>query len=187
VVKAIMGFNFLQISIPIVCLAVNVLIQVIGFRYLPKIGLLKSEYLGFIMGLLFMVILEFYLFSGIPILGKDYIASFIVDSLSYILLGYCYFHFVNLGETARRIRILRELYDSMEGLSLEELLMRYNAKEIVDKRIERLSHSGQIILKDKMYYINDPIMLLIARIMLFMKLAIMGRKTNSIGIEQKDR
>ena len=31
------------------------------------------------------------------------------------LLGYCYFHFVNLGETARRVRIVRELWQSEDN------------------------------------------------------------------------
>ena len=92
-------------------------------------------------------------------------------------LEYCYFNFINLGETARRIRILRELYDSKKGLSMAEILERYNAKNIVEKRLSRLINHGQIIDKNDKYYIGNPIMLLIARIIVTMKLILLGKKS----------
>lgn len=92
-------------------------------------------------------------------------------------MGYCYFHFINLGETARRIRILRELYDRKEGLSMEEIFKRYNAKEIFERRIARLINNGQIIYKDGKYYIGKPIMLLMAKMIVTMKLILLREKS----------
>ncbi|MEK6683024.1 MAG: hypothetical protein AABY79_13800, partial [Nitrospirota bacterium] len=73
------------------------------------------------------------------------------------------------------IRILRELYDSKEGLSLEEILQRYNAKEIVEKRISRLINNGQVLYKDGRYFIGSPVMLMISRIIVTMKLLLLGK------------
>ena len=95
---------------------------------------------------------------------------------TYLSLGYCYFHFINLGETARRIRILRELYDSKQGLSEKEILEKYNAEEIVVRRINRLMSNGQILYRDDRYYINSPIMLLISKIIIVLKLLFLGKK-----------
>ena len=92
-------------------------------------------------------------------------------------MGYCYFNYINLGETARRIRILREIYDSKEGLSMEEILKRYNAKEIIERRIKRLLKNRQIIYKDGKYYIGKPIMLVIAKIIVIMKVILLGKKS----------
>src|SRR3989338_716260 len=128
-----MLFNSLQVCIAAICLLVNVLTQVLVFRYFPKVGLLKSEYLGFAIGFLSILLFQFYVFSLPPILIKDFIAISMVNLISYSLLGYCYFHFVNLGETARRIRILFELYEAGDGLGMGEIINRYNANEIIEK------------------------------------------------------
>lgn len=150
----------------IIGLAANVISQVCISRYIPRFGLLKSILVGFIFG---MCILLFLSLSG-------NISSLLVNGITYSALGYGYFHFINLGETARRIRILRELYDSKEGLSMAEILERYNAKEIIEKRINRLINSGQIIYRNGRYYIGKPTMLLIARIIATMKLIVLGRE-----------
>jgi hypothetical protein len=164
-----MFFDYLSVFIPLVCLLINIITQVCSLRIIKKLGLLKAEFLGFTIGFLILVILEFYILlnSSFPI--GQFIGIFFVDALTYTLLGYGFFHFVNLGETARRIRILRELYESSNGLTMQELLNKYNTKEIIDKRITRLISNGQIVLKDNKYFIANPTMLLIARIIVFMK------------------
>lgn len=135
-------------------------------------GLLKSLFSGFAVGLfalLFVQLLTVFL-------NIAFLPNLIVNIIIYSSLGYCYFHFINLGETARRIRILRELYDSNGGLSLEEILKRYNAKKMVELRLQRLLSNGQVILKDGMLYNGKPIMLFISKTIILMKLIILGRK-----------
>ena len=168
--------DYLHILNPVISLVINVIFQVLGFRYL-NLGLLKSEYLGFTIGFLSIFIFEFYISFLSSVSGKDFIAFLITNSLIYSALGYCYFHFINLGETARRIRILRDIYDSKYGLSMNEILERYNAKEIVEKRINRLLNNGQIIYKDGRYYIGSPTMVLISKTIVAMKLILLGKSS----------
>jgi glucan phosphoethanolaminetransferase (alkaline phosphatase superfamily) len=169
--------DYFQVFIPIICLLINVSIQVFIFRYLPRLGLLKSEYIGFVIGIIFFLLFEFYPLIINPRITRDFFAIFITNLITYSSLGYCYFHFVNLGETARRIRILRELYDSKNGLSLEELLQRYNAEEILERRISRMLNNRQIILKEERYYIASPALLLMARAITMMKQIILGKRS----------
>lgn len=61
----------------------------------------------------------------------------------YALLAYTYFHLFNMSETARRIRILREIH-AAGSLSAEEIAGRYSAEAIFANRIERLLAAGQI-------------------------------------------
>lgn len=171
-----MLYSYLQVLNPILCLMINILIQAIGFRYIKNLGLLGSVFLGFINGLIILFILEIYISFRLSLLLIDSLSLFIVNTLTYSLLGFCYFNFINLGETARRIRILRELYDSPKGLSLEEILERYNAKKIVEVRMHRLMNNGQIIYKDGKYYIDSPIMLFMAKLIVMMKLILLGKK-----------
>lgn len=168
--------NYLNVFVPIIGLAINVLSQVIGFRCFSKLGLLNSIFLGFMTGFFSLFLLEFRIFLIELILIKEFIAISIVHLLTYVLLGYCYFHFLNLGETARRIRILSELEDSPGGLSLEEIITRYNAKEIVERRLLRLLKNGQIKFKSNKYYIGRSTMLLAARFLVALKFILLGKK-----------
>jgi hypothetical protein len=58
-----------------------------------------------------------------------------------------------MGETARRIRILRELVASDHSPTFEELVARYGAHEIVDRRLERLIGAGQVACVDGRYVV----------------------------------
>lgn len=161
----------------LICFAIDIIVQVASFRYIPRLGLLKSEYLGFASGFITLLILKFFLFFAISTLTSDFVSVFIADLVIYSSLGYCYFHFINLGETARRIRILRELYESKGGLSMEGILEKYNASEILTKRIDRLINNGQIVYKDGRYYIGNSLMLNIAKIITGMKIMLLDKKS----------
>ena len=86
-----------------------------------------------------------------------------------------YFHFINLGETARRIRILRELHEPPDGLTLDGLLARYNAQEIIERRISRLIETHQIVLRDGRYFIGKPFVLWMARSLVVLKFILLGK------------
>ena len=172
-----MFYSYLQVINPVFGLAVNVLVQLISFRFILKSGLLKTVFLGFFAGFLYLLLIESYIFFVMPVSFMDFLMILLANAITYASLGYCYFHFINLGETARRIRILRELHDSEDGLSLEEILQRYNAKEIVEKRISRLVNNGQVLYKNGRYYIDSPIMLMITRIIVAMKMLLLGRRS----------
>lgn len=161
----------------IIGLIFNVIIQVICYMILPKFGLLKSIFAGFIFGFIGLVFIETKILFIIKDLQIDFYFGLTANILTYLALSYCYFHFINWGETARRIRIMREIYDSGGGLALEDILKRYNAKEIIDKRIGRLINNKQIILHDDKYYIGNSSMLIITKIITSLKKIIMGKKS----------
>jgi uncharacterized membrane protein len=167
---------YLRVLNPVLALMLNVLFQVSSFRLLRGMTLLRSLYSGFAFGLAGMLAIELSLFLIMKQPSDDLFFSMTVNLISYTALGYCYFHFINLGETARRIRILRELYDSTDGLSREEILERYNSREIIRRRIERLLNSGQIVRKNGRFYIGKPFLLFISRIMVLLKVILLRRE-----------
>lgn len=169
------AFGYIHALVPLISLAVNVLSQVIIARYIPGWGLLNSLFSGFVSGAVFLCALECYLFSALPKSAGDSISVFIGNFIAYSSLGYCYFHFVNLGETARRIRIIRELYASRSGLSMREITGRYGAGEIIARRMSRLLKNGQIVLKDGAYRIGRKDMLIVSRIIFAMKMILSGK------------
>ena len=171
-----MSFSYLQVLNPVIGLIINASVQVFVFRCSSSTKLLKSLVSGWTTGFASVSLIEIYNFSAFSGAAQDFIAILITNLIIYCSLGYCYFHFINLGETARRVRILRELHDSKKGLSMAEILERYSAKDIIEKRINRLIDTGQIIYKNGRYYTGSPAMLLIAKIITTMKLIITGKR-----------
>ncbi len=172
-----MLYSYSQVLNPVLGLMINVIVQVICSRFIQSFGLLKTVFLGFFVGMLSVLMIEFYIFFATSAHFTDFFMMFTASFITYASLGYCYFHFINLGETARRIRILREIYDFKDGLTMEEILQRYNSKEIVDKRLSRLINNGQVIYKNGKYHIGSPIMLMITRIIVAMKMLLLGRRS----------
>ncbi|MDD5465380.1 MAG: hypothetical protein PHP73_03450 [Candidatus Omnitrophica bacterium] len=100
-----------------------------------------------------------------------------VNLIIYFCLSYCYFNFINMGETARRIRLLRELGEAPAGLTKGDILKRYNAQEIINIRINRLMNNSQIVLRNGRYYVGSPVMLFISKAIVLMKLVVLGKKS----------
>lgn len=167
--------ELLNIFSSIIALSINVVAQIINFRIFTKLGLLKSIFIGFIVGLLSLLLIEYYLSIFYKVASFVFLFASVANLLAYTALGYCYFHFINLGETARRIRILSELYESKNGLTLNEILSKYNAEEIVKKRAVRLLHNNQIVFHEGRFLINKSILLIIAKTIVFLKIFILGK------------
>ncbi len=164
--------GYLHLASPLCGLLVNVLVQVGCFRCIARCGLLTSILLGFFSGLLGLGAIEVHL--RVAAVDRSPAAT-LTNVVIYLALCYCYFHFINLGETARRIRMLRELYDSHDGLTTGEILERYNANEIVDKRLQRLISNRQVVYRDGRYTIGNPLMLFIAKAIVSVKMVLLGR------------
>jgi hypothetical protein len=109
----------------------------------------------------------------------DRVSLAIAWSLAYLALTYWYiFGFYNLGESARRIRLLIELEAVGErGLSRTELLSLYNARMIVEARLGRMLASGQVIERNGRFVIGRPLMLYGARALVVLKLALLGARS----------
>jgi hypothetical protein len=166
----------IHILSPLFGLLTNVIVQLSRCRYAKKGGLLGSVFEGFVSGYAVMLAIEgAYCLSAKPDL-VECVGQITLSTITYVALGYGYFHFINLGETARRVRILRELWESQDGLSVDELLMRYNASEIFGIRLQRMISNEQIQLRNGRYYIGKPVMLYMAKAIVMMKLILLKRR-----------
>lgn len=164
-----MNADWLHLFVPVVCLGLNVVAQVLVFRLAPRWGLLKSIVAGFCLGLVAVIALEVWIDSPLADAGPAAWGMLAANAVLYVALGYGYFHFVNLGETARRVRILRELYAAPDGLSEPDLLRQYNADHVVHLRLQRLLRNRQLLLSHGRYTLGRPTLLLFARLLLALK------------------
>ncbi len=154
-------FKLITSIIPFIGLLVNFISYVIILRFRSR--MLLSMLIGFICGIFSML--------AVYLVISDYIAYELIflQSAIYILFSYCLFHFNNLAITARRIRIIREIYLKDDGISLNELLMIYNSKIMVDLRLDRLINTNQILLQNGRFYINSKILLIATMILVALK------------------
>jgi hypothetical protein len=152
---------------PAAALGANVLCQVLICRLRGGRGLLRSIFAGCALGAAAL--------AAIDLLARGSAGRAVLGGLTYLALSYGYFHFVNLGETARRIRLLGELRDAPGGLTYEELQVRYGARAMTRVRIERLLASGQIVERGGRYTIGRPVVLTMARLVRLAKLVVLGR------------
>lgn len=161
---------------PVLGLAVNSVALVLTRRFRPALGLLRAQSLSFAVGATTGVLL-FAVFPPPPSLPRiDVFAQAFLGFASYTVLGYCHFHFVNLGETARRIRLLWELRAAGGTLSRNDLLARYSAHEIVEKRLSRLLGTGQIVRRGDRFFAGGPAVATMAVCMVWLKVLLLGRK-----------
>jgi hypothetical protein len=62
----------------------------------------------------------------------------------YTCVAYSYFHLFNMSETARRIRILSEIYRS-GSLTADQLSRLYDAAAVLGMRLDRLLATRQLV------------------------------------------
>jgi hypothetical protein len=97
---------------------------------------------------------------------------------AYVAFAYCYvIGFFNIGESARRIRLLIELSGAgPRGLTVPEILAVYNARMVLDARLYRLSVSGQIAERDGRYVLARRAMLRAAKALVLLKILLLRRR-----------
>jgi len=166
---------------PVLGLGLNVLVQIVTFRCLRRQSLLKSIIVGFSAGLLLVAILSAYCCHRLPGTSLDLIGHLLANSATCSALGYGYFHFLNLGQTARRVRILREFVEARAPLTTAELLARYNADTILQLRLARLLATGQLSPSKGRLVARRSTVLVMARVIGWLKAVLLGEGSDLPG------
>ncbi len=164
-------FDYAHALSSVFALTASVVMQLLICRRFPKGGMLRSVVLGYFMGL--FVLLSFDVAAALiheTLTSANRIGEILTGFLTYCALSYGYFSFLGLGETARRVRIVRELYEVGEkGLTGSQLRERYYASMMIKARLDRLVRNGQAVYKNGRYYVGKPSVLLMAKFIQFLR------------------
>ena len=116
-------------------------------------GAVVVQIIFFVLFSYFVANIFYQLSLGLKVLG------FLLSSLIFFFLVFCYVFFIfGPSETSIRTRILREFKDAPDDrLTLEDLLKRYNDREILKKRLARLMASNELIQKGGRFAINKQV------------------------------
>lgn len=166
---------------PIVAIAACVAGHVAVARMRPALPKLHGVAVGLAAGLLVVAVVAL-IFAGGNAAGlraADRWGTAAAWALAYLGFSYFYvFGFFNPGESARRIRLLIELDAAGErGMTLEEILTVYNARIIVENRVQRLLSGGQARERGGRYFVGRPVMLYIAKLLVALKVVFLGSRT----------
>ncbi len=163
---------------PLIILAVHAVVSRVLHKSSPQVAAVKSILIGYLpTGLL----LWGFVFNNIT-LGGDIILASVYALVVYTAFAYTYFHFFNMSETARRIRIMYEIY--MTGsLPAQRVTALYGTGDMIDRRLKRLVAMKQLKYNDGKYSIDGRI-LYIAAIMVTMWRRVLGFNDRDIGSEK---
>jgi hypothetical protein len=163
-----------DLLIPLLSVLVNLIVQVFSFRYWKGSNYFLTIMLGFGMGLTAFVVME------ILFLWRDYSADHLLTALLvnapiYVCLAYCYYSFVQLGQTSIRIRLYAEIASSPHGLDAEDVAREYSDDSLVAVRIHRLVESGDLIDRNGAFFIGRSRLPLIGYILFAAKRFLLGK------------
>lgn len=92
-------------------------------------------------------------------------------------VAYAYFHFFNMSETARRIRMLLQIRQAgASGLRIKELEREYSPQDMIDARLDRLVEMHQLVLDaDGRYWVSGRVLLWAGRVMAVWRRVVLRR------------
>jgi len=141
---------------PVIGQLINTLMHVLWNQVAKEKSYLISIVWSFLFGWLIQVLLTASALYHCNALTQDWIGALVLNSMTTLGFGYCYFTFANLLKTSLRIRILDELHASGKTrVTQSELRRIYDTKDVTKMRIKRLESWGQIKrYEDKLYPVH---------------------------------
>lgn len=160
-----------------VAMGVNVLLQWLAYR-LNGQRFFHSVFFGFSAGVVALCALEaWWVFEqgfDISALLLDHV---LVDWPCYGALAFCFFAFIQLGQSSVRVRVISELLRRADGLQREELERDYSRDAMLEMRLERLVVSGDLKEKEGRYFGGRQRFIVAARGVFALKRALLRRET----------
>lgn len=162
---------------PIAALAINMTVQIVGLRLRRGSHFFRSVVEGFFLGGLGFLIIEVLLIIDDQTQGDSVTTALLVNLPTYLALSYCYYSFVQLGQTSIRLRMYSEIASRATGVTIEEMEREYDENALTDMRLQRLIESGDILEKNGRYFIGRRRLLLVVHIIFAAKHIFLGKKS----------
>lgn len=161
---------------PVLGLGVSCVSHVILSRL--RVGRAPYEPLvnGFLTGFAAMIVMTAIALRDLAVPATDAAALTVLNGLIYSALGWCYFHFVNLGIASLRIRVLEEIAEAGSVLPVDVLRRRYDDTRMAETRIQRLLAGGHLVVRGERFHSGASRFLLTARMFEVLRRLIIGAR-----------
>jgi hypothetical protein len=166
--------SFLLVFAAVYGLAIQAMTHVLILRFVPSMRPFMAYLTAFFVGLIATITADAMAGWGAASWTRC-VDIALPDVLAYMSLGYSYFHFFNMSETGRRMRLMIELHLAVDGLTPEELLRRYSAEDVVNVRVARMLSAGHVIERAGRLYGFKRSLSLATQAILFLKWLTIGQ------------
>jgi hypothetical protein len=177
-----MAVEWFYLSSPIAALAIMVLVQAVFLRLRRGERFFESVVRGFSAGLLVVLALQAVLLLVFPRNADRWVLALVANPAIYIMLAYCFFNFINLGQASIRIRIFKECDERGGFITHEELRTVYDDELIRRARLERLLEGGDIVCEDGRWRLVNPRLVPVAVVVFALKRFVLRRESEFDGI-----
>jgi hypothetical protein len=143
--------NFIS---PIVAMVANVLAQIILYRLRRGTHYFRSIIQAFLLGAMTLLMSETFFVVRSDLFSNRLFLALAVNLPIYFGLSYCYYNFVQLGQTSIRLRMYSEIVIHTSGISVSEIEREYNDRSFTELRLRRLLESGDVIERDGRYFVG---------------------------------
>jgi len=165
----------LVVAAPVIGLAAYCVTQIFVARLATSSSPYRSLMIGFICGLVVVMMLAGWAAGRMEISVADRIGYLLLDLLTYLALAFGYFNFVNLTVASLRIRLLEELRAAGGGLPAGALMATYDSRQVVALRLDRLVRGGHLVENAGRLHVGRRPFLIVARIFDTLHWFIIGR------------
>lgn len=162
---------------PIAATLINVAAQVLLFRVRRGTQYFRSIIEAFLLGGLGLLAAEAFFVASSNSLIDRLVLALAVNVPIYVCLSYCYYSFVQLGQTSIRIRMYTEIALRSSGVVIAEIEEEYNESALTEVRLQRLKESGDMLEKDGRYFIGRGRLLLVANIIFTAKHLLLRKRS----------
>jgi len=107
--------------------------------------------------------------------GETTAMSLLINIPTYLALSYCFFNFVNLGQTSIRIRIYSEIAAHPNGMPAAEVAREYQDDALMRVRLQRLIESGDVVRKADRYFVGRTRLVRLGDIIFAAKRFVLGK------------
>ena len=162
---------------PIIATFVNVLTQVILYRLRHGTQYFRSIIQAFLLGGLILLIGEIFFVVTSELFSNRLFLALAVNLPIYLGLSYCYYNFVQLGQTSIRLRMYSEIVTHTSGVLVSEIDREYDERTFTELRLRRLLESGDIVERDGRYFVGKKRLVHIANVILAAKHFLLRKKS----------
>jgi hypothetical protein len=160
---------------PIIAVAFNALTQILAFRMRRGDQYFRSIVEGIGAGFLVLIPFECFLFVRSISPWSVVLDALLVDVPIYLALSYCFYSFVQLGQTSIRIRMFSEIASHPDGITIAEMQRQYSDESLLRVRLRRLVEGGDLIEREGRYFVGRKRFLHVANALFAAKRILLGK------------
>jgi hypothetical protein len=162
--------------IPVLGLAIDVLAQLVQSRLPHPAGHVRKQFISFGVGFAVSSGVLLRSLLNLPLGSLDASGLFVLHTLTYAFLGFCFFNLINLNVSSMRIRMVMEIHrQHPRPVTDSALRARYAVLEVLDARLLRLESGRQLDRRGDRLYLRRGAVLHIAHFFSGLRSLLFGR------------